>query len=107
MAWSLALCLDDTKQDPVVYGAEFSVVFLAKGPVFGSRRRIPSLSCPSSTRALTVLDFLLFSPLMFTPRLTAVYHYGVCLKKNLNASSLQYIVAICTQSLDVKLVLSI
>ena len=32
MVWSLALCPDDTKQDPVVYGTEFSVVFLAKGP---------------------------------------------------------------------------
>ena len=33
MAWSLALCPDDTKQDSVVYGAEFGVVvaFLAKG----------------------------------------------------------------------------
>ena len=32
MAWPLALCPDDAKQDPVVYGAEFDVVFLAKGP---------------------------------------------------------------------------
>ena len=32
MAWSLALCPDDTKQDPVVYGAEFRVVSLPKGP---------------------------------------------------------------------------
>ena len=32
MVWSLALCPDDAKQDPVVYGAEFGVVFLAKGP---------------------------------------------------------------------------
>ena len=32
MVWSLALCLDDAKQDPVVYGAEFGVVLLAKGP---------------------------------------------------------------------------
>ena len=32
MVWSLALCPDYTKQDSVVYGAEFSVVFLAKGP---------------------------------------------------------------------------
>ena len=31
IVWSLALCLDDAKQDPVVYGAEFGVVFLAKG----------------------------------------------------------------------------
>ena len=32
--WSglFALCPDDTKQDTVVYGAEFGVVFLAKGP---------------------------------------------------------------------------
>ena len=32
MVWSLALRPDDVKQDPVVYGAEFSVVFLAEGP---------------------------------------------------------------------------
>ena len=32
MVCSLALCPDDTKQDQVVYGAEFGVVFLAKGP---------------------------------------------------------------------------
>ena len=32
MAWSLALRPDDAKQDPVVYGAEFGVVFLAEGP---------------------------------------------------------------------------
>ena len=32
MVWSLALCPDDAKQDPVVYGAEFSEVFLAEGP---------------------------------------------------------------------------
>ena len=32
MVRSLALCPDNAKQDPVVYGAEFDVVFLAKGP---------------------------------------------------------------------------
>ena len=32
MVRSLALCPDDAKQDPVVYGAEFGVVFLAEGP---------------------------------------------------------------------------
>ena len=32
MVWSLALCPDDAKQDPVVYGAEFGVVFVAEGP---------------------------------------------------------------------------
>ena len=31
MVWSLTLGPDDAKQDPVMYGAEFSVVFLAKG----------------------------------------------------------------------------
>ena len=30
MVWSLALYPDNAKQDPVVYGAEFGVVFLAK-----------------------------------------------------------------------------
>ena len=32
MVWSLTLCPDDTKQDSVVYGAKFGIVFLAKGP---------------------------------------------------------------------------
>ena len=32
MIWSLALRPDDAKQDPVVYRAEFCVVFLAEGP---------------------------------------------------------------------------
>ena len=32
MVWCLALCPDDAKQDSVVYGTEFGVVFLAKGP---------------------------------------------------------------------------
>ena len=32
MFWSLALCPDDTQQDSLVYGADFGVVFLAKGP---------------------------------------------------------------------------
>ena len=31
--WSgSVLCPDDAKQDPVVYGTEFGVVFLAEGP---------------------------------------------------------------------------
>ena len=32
MVWSLALCSNDTKQDSVVCGAVFGVVFLAKSP---------------------------------------------------------------------------
>ena len=32
MIWFLVLCPDDAKQDPVVYGAEFGVVFLVKSP---------------------------------------------------------------------------
>ena len=32
MVWFLVLCPDDANQDSVVYGAEFGVVFLAKGP---------------------------------------------------------------------------
>ena len=36
MVWSLALCPDDAKQDPVVYGPKFGVAFLAKGPLTAS-----------------------------------------------------------------------
>ena len=32
MVWSLALRPDDVKQNPVVYGTKFGVVFLAEGP---------------------------------------------------------------------------
>ena len=32
IVWSFALCPDDAKQDPVVHGAKFGVVFLAKSP---------------------------------------------------------------------------
>ena len=42
MVWSFALCPDDTKQDSVVYGAEFGVVFLAKGPRTASLREGPN-----------------------------------------------------------------
>ena len=31
MVWSLALRTDDAKQNPVVYGTKFGVVFLAEG----------------------------------------------------------------------------
>ena len=39
MVWSLALCPDDAKQVPVVYRAEFGVVFLAKVHVLHPHRR--------------------------------------------------------------------
>ena len=38
MVWSLALRPDDAKQDPVVYGTKFGVVFLAEGPRTAYRR---------------------------------------------------------------------
>ena len=44
MVRSLALCPYDTKQDSVVYGAEFGVVFLAKGPRTASIQE--GLDCP-------------------------------------------------------------
>ena len=43
MVSSLALCFVDVKQDPVVYGATFGVVFLAKGPRTASIQK--SLEC--------------------------------------------------------------
>ena len=36
MIWPLALRSDDAKQDPVVYDAEFGVVFLAESPRIAS-----------------------------------------------------------------------
>ena len=37
MVWSLALCPDDAKLDPVVNGAEFGVVFLSEDPRTASK----------------------------------------------------------------------
>ena len=36
MVWSLAMCPDDTKQDPVVYGAEFGVAFNRVRPLLSA-----------------------------------------------------------------------
>ena len=36
IVWSLTLCPEDTKKDPVVHDTEFGVVFLAKGPLIAS-----------------------------------------------------------------------
>ena len=45
MVWPLALCLDDAKQDSVVYGGEFeAVVFLVKVHVLHSYRRASTAS---------------------------------------------------------------
>ena len=43
MVWSFALCQYDAKQDPVVYSAEFGVLFLAKAPRTASIQE--SLDC--------------------------------------------------------------
>ena len=40
MVWAFALCHDDTKQDPVVYGEEFDAVFLATVHVLHAFRRV-------------------------------------------------------------------
>ena len=45
MVWSLALGPDSAKQNPVVYGTEFGVVYLAKGPRTSSIQE--SLDCLS------------------------------------------------------------
>ena len=36
MVWSLVLCPDNAKQDLVVYGVEFDVVFLVRGSLTAS-----------------------------------------------------------------------
>ena len=51
MILSLAPCLDDAKRDPVVYGAEFGVVFLAKGPRTASVQRA-SIAAAFTNRVL-------------------------------------------------------
>ena len=52
MVWSLALCPDDAKQDPVVYGAEFGVVFLAEGPRTASIQGKASIASAFTIRVL-------------------------------------------------------
>ena len=73
MDWSLALCHDDAKQDPVVYGAEFGVVvFLAEGP--------RTVLHPHSRRADRT-PMLLYS--IYTNNiLYMVYRYGTHFERN-------------------------
>ena len=85
MVWSLALCPDDARQDPVVYGEEFGVVFLTKGP------RTPSLqeglnclglyhSCLEGKRCVVTIPDLRF--LLCVPE--NVYGYIKYYKMGLN-----------------------
>ena len=39
MVWSLALRSDDAKQDPVVYGTKFGVVFVCSIPITVGHKR--------------------------------------------------------------------
>ena len=62
MVWSLALCPDNAKQDLVVYGAEFGVVFLAKVPRTASIQEGPDdlglyHSGQSTTMILSITEF--------------------------------------------------
>ena len=45
MIWCLVLCPDNAKQDLMVYGAEFGVVFLAKGSRTGYGKREARIDC--------------------------------------------------------------
>ena len=46
MVWSLVLRPNDAKQDPVVYDAEFGLVFLAEGPTYCFHTGAPRLPRP-------------------------------------------------------------
>ena len=52
MVWSLALRSDDAKQDPVVYGTKFGVVFLAEGPRAASIQNRASIASAFTIRVL-------------------------------------------------------
>ena len=52
MVWSIALRSDDAKQDPVVYGTKFGVVFLAEGPRTASTYRRASIASAFTMRVL-------------------------------------------------------
>ena len=64
MVWSLALCPGDTKQDSGVYGAEFGVVFLAKGPRTASIQEGLDSLCLNHSESLSEehLQFRVMSP---------------------------------------------
>ena len=52
MVWSLALRSDDPKQDLVVYGTKFGVVFLAEGPRTASIQNRASIASTFTIRVL-------------------------------------------------------
>ena len=52
MVWSLVLRSDDMKQDPVVYGKKFGVVFLAVGPRIRHPYRRASIASAFTIRVL-------------------------------------------------------
>ena len=71
MVWSLALRPDDAKQDPVVYGTKFGVMFLAEGPPTASIQKVQvSEYCTRNSRA-TYMSFFLLLFLTFSIVLVA------------------------------------
>ena len=70
MVWSLALRSDDAKQDPVVYGTKFGIVFLAEGPRTASIQKgfdcfglyHPGLERERDFRLAVELPSLLYAP---------------------------------------------
>ena len=77
MVWSLALWLNDAKQDSVVYGAEFAVVFLVKGPRTTSVHYLFIYFNLTYSRWISSLPFWLWSlrvfPFLPGSRLTSFY----------------------------------
>ena len=85
MVWSLALCLDDAKQDPVVYDLEFGVVFLAKGPRTTSMYKRASVASAFTIRVLgrvsiakTLNVYLYYSSILFVTSSTVCTRYEHC-----------------------------
>ena len=77
MVWSLASCSDDAKQDLVVYGVEFGVVFLANGPRTASIYRRASIASAFTIRVMKESATFGWSQSSRRYRLTRIQHARV------------------------------
>ena len=80
MVWSLALCPDDAKQYPVVYGTEFGVVFLYGTVVDTFKKHVQTVlhACRKTSRHHSTVSAnirILCKPAAVT---TFVLRKGIC-----------------------------
>ena len=104
VVWSLALCPDVAKQDPVVYGAEYGAVFLAKSRRTASIQE--DLHCLGLCHRESATFGWLYSSRRYRLMLSIIYQRGELFKNSKLAYSVDIIACSCLRLLQFGVLIS-